>query len=136
MNRPGVIDFVKGALGCTCPDEVFNHVTSRTNESVRYCQSGISKIEVGERLLIHLLLTDDPAVVERDLPLILRGGMEERDRRGFNRFRAVVCTGNREAIASAINKVCENRVDEDERVHLHVVSRESARAVYEPPAVD
>ncbi len=136
MNKSAIRDFVKGTLGCTCPDKVFNEIRYEANVSLLQCQSAVSRIELGDRLLIYLLVTDSPDIVAHDLPGIIRNGEEERHRRGLNRFRAVVCTSNIDAVVNLANDVFTRHTERGDKVHLHVVTRENVKAIVEPTARD
>jgi hypothetical protein len=136
MNKSAIKGFVKGTLGCTCPDKVFRDIRFQANTTLVRCQSPVSRIELGDRLLIYLLVTDSPAIVDRDLPLIIRDGKQERDERGLNRFRVVVCTGNVGAVLHLANEVFARQTEKDERIHLHVVSRADVKTIFEPTAED
>ncbi len=132
LNKPAIKSFVKGTLGCSCPDRVFNEIKYEVSAILPHCQNPILRIELGDRLLIYLLVTDSPDVVECDLPVIIGSGKEERDRRGFNRFRAVVCTSNVGAVVHLAGDVFARHAQQDDMVHLHVVTREDAQAMLEP----
>jgi hypothetical protein len=136
MNNAAIKGFIKGTLGCTCPDKVFKEIRHETNAILPQCRSPVSRIELGDRLLLYLLITDSPDIVERDLPVIIRNGRQERDRRGFNRFRAVVCVSNAGDIAHLAEDVFARYSEKDEKVHLHVLTREDVKAIFEPTSRD
>lgn len=130
MNEQAIRSFVKGILGCTCPDEVFKDITCEVNATVLQCQDPVSRIELGDRLLIYLLITDKPEILERDLPVIIQIGKQERDRCGFNRFRTVVCANNIGAITHLADDVFARDTEKDEKVHLHVVAWEHMKDIF------
>lgn len=134
MDKRAIRGFVTETLGCTCPETVFDNIKFDANTSLQQCQSLVSRIEVGGRLLIYLLVTDSLDIVERDLPVIIRNGKQERDRCDFNRFRAVVCTSKISAVVHLANDAFTRHTQEDSKVHLHVVSRDDVKAILGPTA--
>ncbi len=129
MNKSAIKAFVKRTLGCTCPDKVFDEIRHEADASLAQCESPVSRIAVGDRLLIYLMCTDSLETVARELPVMIRDGQAERDSCGFNRFRAVVCTGNIGAVANSADAVFARNTAKDDRVHLHVVTREQVRDI-------
>ncbi|NVM20313.1 MAG: hypothetical protein HWN68_00850 [Desulfobacterales bacterium] len=119
-NDKGIINFVRHTLGCTCPDEVFDQIECRDGggRTSTYTQS----ITLGGRLLIYIWKTNDPSLVEAELPAMLAAGKNERDRRGLNRFRAVIATDDVDRIGSIAKQLFRDLSDKDEKVHLHVVN--------------
>ncbi len=120
-----MIHFVRNTLGCACPDEVFESIE---REEGAEGEGGLPHphIRIGGRLLICLWETNDPARVKKELPGILTAGKSERDRRGMNRFRLVIAADDLEAVGRIAHGVFSNHADKDDKVHLHVVSREDA----------
>ncbi len=117
-NR-NIIKFVRNTLGCKCPDEIFDRIECRDDDSDTdpYTRS----ITLGERLLVYIWETNDPSLVEAKLPAMLLCGKNERDRRGLNRFRAVIATDDVDGIDSIAQRLFRDFSDKDEKVHLHVV---------------
>ena len=107
-------------LGCKCPDEIYDRIECRDGDSGTdpYTLS----ITLGERLLVYIWETNDPSLVETGLPAMLLCGKNERDRRGLNRFRAVIATDDVDGIDSIAQRLFRDFSDKDEKVHLHVVS--------------
>jgi hypothetical protein len=121
FNEENIVEFVRNVLGCKCPDEVFDkiehvHGDARTNIYTR-------SITIGDRLLIYVWETNDPLLVEAKLPAMLADGKNERDRRGLNRFRAVIATDDVDGIGPIAQRVHSNFSDKDDKVHLHIVHK-------------
>ncbi len=53
VNREEIERFVRGELGCGCPDEVFQHIILGAGEAGPGKVS-FSRLVVGERLLIYV----------------------------------------------------------------------------------
>jgi len=116
-----VLRFVRGTLGCSCPDEVFNSIAIErvrgTDASAPYV-----RLLVGRRLLIYVLDAQQPEQVRATVPALLRQGLEERDANGLNRLRLVVAAGlpTPEVTATVANLASE--IGLDDRSHLHVIA--------------
>jgi len=86
-ERFRAVSLVRGLLGCTCPEEIFDHYQVR--QQVIGSFPAVELI-MGERLLVWII--DCRRIVDpgHTLAHLLKGGLKERDRRGLNRFRLVV----------------------------------------------
>lgn len=123
-NGENIVKFVRDVLGCKCPDEVFEKIEyldgdARTNIYTR-------SITLGCRLLIYVWETNDLSLVEAKLPAMLVDGKNERDRRGLNRFRAVIATDDVDGIGPIAQRVYRDFSDKDDKVHLHIVHTHDA----------
>jgi hypothetical protein len=112
--------FVRGTLGCQCPDEVFRRVEVGPLPLPAGAGSG-RRLLIGGRLLIHIVEAperlDEPDWLER----LAAAGRDERDGRGYNRFRLVVATATAAGDTSALEGRFIRALGGDERAHLHVV---------------
>lgn len=125
MTKPfanqAVRQFVRQTLGCTCPDDVFEHIAS--DSPAQPDESGYdSRLLVGNRLLIYLLAIEDSQTLASRLPKSLAAGKQERDVRGLNRFRAVLVAADQAAVTDSAQRIFEEFEGKDERVHLHIVT--------------
>ena len=113
--------FVRGTLGCSCPDEVFNSLAIERvhgpDASVPYV-----RLLVGNRLLIYVLEAQDPGLVRAAVSKLVRQGREERDRIGLNRFRLVLAAGHPTPAPTAAAVSLADGIDLDDRAHLHVIA--------------
>jgi len=86
-QRSNAVFLVRNILGCTCPEEIFDHyeVQHNVSEAIPMVQ-----LIMGNRLLIWIV--DAARVVEpgQILLRLLEQGLAERENRGLNRFRLVV----------------------------------------------
>lgn len=124
MDDEGIREFVRKTLGCTCPDEVFQHIE---------CQTGIDiddnlvldyEMNVGNRLLVYVARVEDADSLGPTLSQLVRAGMHKRDKDGFNRLRLVLLTQRPTFVAKEASDIFQSLGITDEKVHLHVIDRE------------
>jgi len=126
-----VAGFVRGTLGCGCPDDVLRSIRME-----RPGPGGLPtvRLQVGGRLLICLVgAPGSPAQADRVQALAVQG-RAERDAGGYNRFRLVLVTnGEPDAtvLATAEARFLAGAAD-DERSHLHRVARQDVPGVIRP----
>ena len=86
-ERSNAVFMVRNILGCTCPEDIFDHyrVSHNISEAIP-----MVRLIMGNRLLIWIV--DAAWVVEpgQILPRLLEQGLAERESRCLNRFRFVV----------------------------------------------
>ncbi len=116
--------FVRGTLGCGCPDEVFSEIVVRLMAADNPAPVRLA-IEVGGRLLVHVIeeepALDDPRLIAR----VVEEGVRKRDEGGFNRFRLVVAVGARDAAGETLRRRFDAAPARDGRTHLHVLPSSS-----------
>lgn len=125
MDRDKVISFVKGTLGCNCPDEVFEHIECLDGFMLAGDVELMYRMDIGNRLLVYVVRADGVGFVEDNLDRIFRSGIADRDTKGFNRFRLAVVTDD-ENIKAEAESVFES-MEKDDKAHLHVVNIAQAR---------
>lgn len=118
MDTEKIKAFVQDTLGCGCPEEVFRRIECVSSIQlegfdIRY------RINVGNRLLVYIVVLDPEYSLEERMPKLLEIGLRERDRAGFNRFRLVLATDNRDTLEYA--KDLFKRIRKDDKVHLHLL---------------
>ena len=118
-NRREIIGFVRHTLGCKCPDEVFEQIEYQDGETLGNTSG--RRITMGGRLLVYVWETNDPSLMRSHLPAVLSRGRRERDRRGLNRFRAVIATDDVDSIEPVAQQLFHDLMDKDDRVYLHVI---------------
>ena len=121
MNRENIKSFVQHVLGCGCPEEVFRHIESRSNIKMNDIVLR-SRINIGNRLLIYIIDTDDAYALTSVLPVIIDAGRKERDALGFNRLRIVLAAEDIEAAKKTAFNIFET-IDKDEKIHLHLIRK-------------
>lgn len=118
-DRASLERFVRGTLGCKCPDEVFDSIVIEHEAAPVLVQ--YTRLVVGDRLLIYLLQGPGKGVAPADVAGLAGRGLAERTERGFNRFRLVVewdgaARAREEFVASFASAA-----GRDDRAHLHVI---------------
>ena len=115
----GIKRFVQENLGCTCPEEVLNKIDFQKD----CADISASKVNVGGRLLIYIITMDGNTGIQEVINTALEKGVEERDRKEFNRFRMVLVTSSPDGLRSAAEKVFADSEYANEKTHLHIVSQ-------------
>ena len=118
MSDENVKGFVRNVLGCDCAEEVFSHIENEHDKSA----AGIrlkNKINVGNRLLVYVV---EPGDLAKEMPALIRAGKDERDARGFNRFRLVLASDDGGMKKRAFT-MFKGLPGIDEKVHLHVLGK-------------
>jgi hypothetical protein len=118
-HKKKIMEFVKGVLGCQCPDDVFEQIESHVRDLVG--NTRLQTMTTGKRLPIYIWSTNEPSLVRTHLPSMLLTGMKERDQRGLNRFRAVIASDGVEPIGTVAREVFRDFKHKDDKMHLHVV---------------
>jgi hypothetical protein len=123
VDSAAIERFVRGTLGCGCPDQVFNSVAiehvAGPGDSQRH-----TRLLVGNRLLIYILIATDREQVAATLPVLARRGCDERDRNGLNRFRLVIVAGHPTRLTDTAPALFADAIGADDRAHLHVIAPE------------
>jgi hypothetical protein len=115
---PEIKLFVQETLGCSCPEEVFTQID--------YQEEGDGilgrKINVADRLLIYIITMDRKSRIQGVINSALEQGVEERDKKGLNRFRLVLVTSCPDELRSSAERAFDNSGYTDEKTHLHIVN--------------
>ena len=123
MNDDEVKQFVRDTLGCTCPDEVFQHID---------CQADINEsddvlldyeINVGNKLLIFVATIDGLESLSPLISQLAWDGTNKRNQENFNRFRLVLLMRIPADVAEEAFAIFQS-LGADEKVHLHVVAKD------------
>lgn len=111
-------EFVQQHLGCRCPDEVFDNIG--ISDGSRCFDTDSTLYQIGGRLLVAVLTPRDWQQVCAGLERLVDAGKRMRDQEGYNRFRLVVATVDRDA-DSLLHHAFNDCRNADDRVHLHVI---------------
>jgi hypothetical protein len=109
--------FVQATLGCACPEEVFDKIEYQNGSGDLWQK----KINVGNRLLIYIATARNTPEMRHIIYEGLKQGVEERNRKGLNRFRLAVVVANPEEVRVLAEKAFESSEDADEKTHLHLM---------------
>lgn len=121
-------NFVRGPLGCNCPDKVFekidiiedrNDFASALGETL-FPKSRL--ISIGGILLVLTVEVESSEDIVLNMQAIFEQGKKIRDSKGFNRFRLAVATSNQAQMEETLEPVFDALVGDDEKIHLHVVA--------------
>ena len=132
-ERDPIERFVRGTLGCGCPDEVFEHLVISQVPAIAG-RPPIVQLQVGSRLLIHVVSPPDGAAANGWIEQLAANGRAARDRHGYNRFRLVIASPAPPTAARAIQDRFARAIIGDEKAHLHFVDSEQLPAGLDLPA--
>lgn len=119
-DRASIEHFVRSTLGCGCPDEVFQHlVVSRLPPIAG--RPPIVQLQVGSRLLIHVVAPPDGATANRWIEQLAANGRTARDRHGYNRFRLVIVSPTTPDSTGEIRELFARAITGDDKAHLHFI---------------
>jgi hypothetical protein len=121
MDNKDLMKFVRKTLGCTCPDEILKRIEYQTGVGIEDDLLLDYEINVGNRLLIYVVRTDETDSLSFILSRLVRLGMHKRNRDGFNRLRLVLLTQRPTLLAKEASGIFQSFDTTDEKVHLHVV---------------
>jgi hypothetical protein len=125
MVEKNVEVFVRQTLGCECPDEVFRHIDCQYNITLNNNIVLRNKINIGNRLLIYVVETNDADFVKNKLAGLVSAGKNERETQGFNRLRIVIATDNKNVIGDTAERIFKTLDSTDEKIHLHIILRKA-----------
>ena len=112
--------FVRGTLGCGCPDEVFRTVSLSRLPAVPG-RPAVLQLLIGSRLLIHVAAAPAEPSAAGWLEQLAANGRAARDRHGYNRFRLAVVGVVTTAPAAELEARFARALARDERAHLHLL---------------
>jgi len=123
MRNENIKVFVRQTLGCECPEKVFEHIDCQHDIKLNNDILLSYKINIGNRLLIYIIEANDSNFVKSNLSTLVYVGKNERDKKGFNRFRLVIVSDKTNEIKQVAHTMFEVLEDKDEKVHLHIVNK-------------
>ncbi len=116
--------FVRGTLGCRCPDEVFSSISIRQIQPIGR-RLAHTELLVGSRLLIQVLEAPQQADAAGWLEQIVADGRAARDRHGYNRYRLVLvmpATVGQAIDRNDLGARFARASTGDEHAHLHLLT--------------
>lgn len=114
--------FVQNVLGCGCAEEVFQTIEHGKNVPVCGDVCVSDRINIGNRLLVYVLETNDTGFIKDYMADLVRNGIKERDEQGYNRFRLAISTDRVEEVDKIAGEIF-NDLRKDDRVYLHVIKK-------------
>jgi hypothetical protein len=130
VNDAVIKDFVRETLGCQCPDSVFDIIEYSNNKLLDGNSLIGDTVNVGNRLLIYIIHTNEPSQILDNLTDLVRSGLAERNSKGFNRFRLVVATDDIEMMKVNIEGAFAKLEEIDDRTHLHIIEKTSFDSLF------
>ena len=125
QTYPEIKRFVQEILGCSCPEEVFNQID--------YQEEGDGilgrKVTVGNRLLIYIIIMDRKFNIQGVIHSALEQGVEERDKKGLNRFRLVLVASRPDELRSSAERTFDSSGYTDDKTHLHIVNESEVESI-------
>ena len=131
-DRASIEHFVRGTLGCGCPDEVFDSIAICHLPGVAD-RPPVAQLLVGSRLLIHVVRPPAGRAVNGWVELLASNGRAARDRHGYNRFRLVIAAPAPPATAREIQERFSKAIAGDAKAHLHFVGNDQLPAGLDLP---
>jgi len=119
--RTELIAFVRGPLGCGCPDEVFSDLRIEHRPEIFAGLPVESVLEIGGRLLVVVCAPATWQEFDDALEQILEAGTRARDATSFNRLRVVAATPDPTAAQPDLTFHFSRLSNTDERTFLHVL---------------
>jgi hypothetical protein len=126
MMNASVERFVKGTLGCECPDEVFVNTEVLGRIVLGGGLTIDAVITVGDRLLVYVLKARPSPALGKDTLRLLKTGRIERDIRNLNRFRLVLYTQDPDSVRPEAEKAYGACAEVDDKMHVHVIDEGAA----------
>lgn len=121
LSRERIQHFVRLTLGCACPEEVFSHTTCQHSVPLTDTLWLSHKIDISSRLLIYVFTTNNSELVMNVLPELVLIGKDERERKGYKRFRLVIASDHPDTISVHAKKTFNTLDCIDEKIHLHII---------------
>jgi len=134
VKRDEIEQFVRGTLGCRCPEGVFDSIELRQLPGTTAVQP-VVQLLVGERLLIWCVRPPQEAAT-RWIEQLAVAGQAIRDRGGYNRFRLVVVGRRGTALPLGLPARFAAAVAGDDHVHLHLVTEDQLPESLAPPLAE
>ena len=113
--------FVRGTLGCKCPDDVFQSVAIE-------CREDHTRLMIGNRLLIYVMETTAEPPAGNTVSRLVEQGLADRNSQRLNRFRLVVACPQPSADFASATAAFAAVAGDDDRAHLHVISADQLPA--------
>jgi hypothetical protein len=123
-SRGEITHFVRGTLGCTCPDRVFGKIEIGT-VAVGGFPGRATRIVVGDTLLIYIVHPESARQLAGHIEELATLGRSDRDTHHYNRYRLVVADAGEGAGHETSAARFSEAAGADEKMHLHFVPPDS-----------
>lgn len=124
VSHREITELVRGTLGCTCPDRVFEKIEVGDIAAGDF-PGRITRVVVGDTLVVYIVRPDDSRQLAGYIDSLAVLGRKDRDTQGYNRYRLVVADdgagGGHEAAVARFTEVAGS----DDKMHIHFVPPDS-----------
>jgi len=130
LNREKLTGFIRGTLGCGCPNEVFETIESN-RVAVGALPGVATRIVVGDTLLLYLVAPASIQELTDTIAELADSGRRDRDANRYNRFRLVVSDESNETERAGAAAAFAQEAGSDEKMHLHFVDAATILGLFE-----
>ena len=113
--------FIRHTLGCTCPDEVFEHIDIESMSQIDHISGDFTRLVMGNRLLVYIWKLEEIDLLLKQFSSIFQTGKNERDQKNLNRFRLVIGTPWLEEAKQILEQAVASHDYTDDKSHLHIL---------------
>ena len=113
--------FIRHTLGCTCPEEVFEHIDIESIPKIGPISGDFTRLVMGNRLLVYLWKLEEIDLLPEQFFSIFKAGQSERDQKHLNRFRLVIGTPLVEETKNILEPTVAFHDDTDDKSHYHIL---------------
>jgi len=124
INKNKIYHLIRNILGCTCPEEVFDHILIDKIPEISGISGNFVQIIMGNRLLVVIWFPGEYQQLAEHLPTLMQAGQTQRDRMKLNRFRLVIGTDFVKKMKKQLRSISPLIDSWDAKCHLHIVERE------------
>ncbi|MCG6866346.1 MAG: hypothetical protein LJE58_13075 [Thiogranum sp.] len=130
LNKEKLTAFIRGTLGCGCPDEVFETIES-SRIAVGALPGAATRIVVGDTLLLYVVAPASIQELADTIAEVADSGRRDRDANRYNRFRLVVSDDSDEGGRAGAVAGFAREVGSDKKMHIHFVDAATILGLYE-----
>jgi len=130
LNKEKLTGFIRGTLGCGCPDEVFEKIES-SRIAVGALPGAATRIEVGDTLLLYVVAPASIQELTDTVAEVADSGRRDRDVNHYNRFRLIVSDDSGEGERAGAVAGFAQEVGSDKKMHIHFVDAATILGLYE-----
>jgi hypothetical protein len=120
-DRQSIEHFVRGTLGCKCPDDVFESIKI-LRAPTPTAATPHTRLVIGERLLIDVVEAQAVKAAGTTVTRLARKGLADRDAQHYNRYRLVVASDHPTQLLADAKASFASAAGDDPRAHLHILA--------------
>jgi len=113
--------FVRGTLGCRCPEEIFADITISHQQNPD-SDPACTRLVLGSRLLVYFLDARHSKALHADVATLTTRGCADRNCNHLNRFRLVVTADRPDETRAEVDTAFAGAAGHDDHAHLHVIA--------------